>query len=257
MKLWGPRRLPHLALWPAVLCASFCAKGRSPGGPGSASGAPVVIVSIDTLRADHLPAYGYQAVATPAIDALRAESVLFENAYTHCPLTLPAHTSLFTGLLPTVHGVRNNIGYRLDGAKHLTLATLLKGRGYATGAALSAYVLRRTTGLDAGFDMYSDVVTAAGAKAAGAVQRPGPETVRIALDWVRTVRDRPFLLFVHLFEPHTPYAPPEPFSSRHGQSYDGEVAAADAALGTLVEGLRELGVFEKAVFVFSPTTERA
>ncbi len=240
------RRRRPIALLPALLAAACGGSPRSL--PRSAAAAPVVIVSIDTLRADHLPAYGYQAVATPHIDALRRESVLFENAYTHCPLTLPSHTSLLTGLLPPEHGVRNNIGYRLD-PKHATLAGLLKARGYSTGAALSAYVLRRTTGLDAGFDFYGDVETAAGAKAVGEVQRPGPETVRLALDWVRGVRDRPFLLFVHLFEPHSPYAPPEPFRTRYGQSYDGEIAAADAAVGTLVAGLREIGVYDKSIVV--------
>jgi arylsulfatase A-like enzyme len=242
-------RLPALAL-ATLLLGAACGGGPRTATPpaGSAAGAPVVVVSIDTLRADHLPAYGYAAVATPHIDALAAESVLFENAYTHCPLTLPAHTSLFTGLLPPEHGVRNNIGYRLD-PRHATLARLLEARGYATGAAVSAYVLRRTTGLDAGFAFYGDVVTAAGTKAVGEVQRPGPETVRIALDWVRGVRDRPFLLFVHLFEPHSPYAPPEPFRSRYGATYDGEVATADAAFGTLVAGLRDLGVYQKAIVV--------
>ena len=214
----------------------------------SAEGAPVVVISIDTLRADHLPAYGYRAVRTPHLDALASEAVVFENAYTHCPLTLPAHASLLTGLLPPEHGVRNNIGYRLDPG-HATLAGLLKARGYATGAALSSYVLRRTTGLDAGFDLYADVATAAGTKATGDVQRPGPQTVKVALDWVRGVRDRPFLLFVHLFEPHSPYAPPEPHRSRYGATYDGEVAAADAAVGELLAGLREMGVYERSVVV--------
>jgi len=238
------RRAP--ALLPVALLAA-CG-GAPPSRPVAAAHAPVVIVSIDTLRADHLPAYGYQAVATPNIDALAAESILFENAYTHCPLTLPSHTSLLTGLLPPEHGVRNNIGYRLD-ARHATLASLLKAHGYATGAAVSAYVLRRTTGLDAGFEFYDDVSTAAGSKAVGEVQRPGPETVRRALDWLRGVRERPFLLFVHLFEPHSPYAPPEPYRTRYGASYDGEVAAADAAVGALVAGLRELGVYDRSIVV--------
>jgi choline-sulfatase len=242
-------RPPHRHHVPALVAAFLAACGAGPRPRAApAAGAPVVVISIDTLRADRLPVYGYRAVATPHIDALAAESVVFENAYTHCPLTLPAHASLFTGLLPPEHGVRNNIGYRLD-ARHATLAGLLKARGYATGAALSSYVLRRTTGLDAGFDFYADVATASGAKAVGQVQRPGPQTVRLALDWVRGVRDLPFFLFVHLFEPHSPYAPPEPHLSRYGASYDGEVAAADAAVGALVAGLREMGVYEKSVVV--------
>jgi choline-sulfatase len=213
-------------------------------------GAPVVLVSVDTLRADHLPAWGYRGVATPALDALGADSIRFENAYTHCPLTLPAHVSLLTGLLPPESGIRSNIGYRLDAGRHPTLATLLAARGYATGAAVSAYVLRRTTGLDAGFDFYDEVTTAAGVRTAGEVQRPGPDTVRAALAWLRGVHGRPFFLFVHLYEPHTPYAPPEPYRSRYGASYDGEIAAADAAVGTLVAGLRDLGLYDRSLIVF-------
>ena len=100
-------------------------------------GAPVILISIDTLRADRLPSYGYTKVATPNIDALRRDGILFENAYSHCPMTLPSHVSMLTGLLPTEHEVRNNLGYRFDAAKHPTLPQLLKQRGYVTGAAVS------------------------------------------------------------------------------------------------------------------------
>ncbi len=241
-----PARRPAAPLLLAALVSACAAPPRVAS--SVKAGTPVVVLSVDTLRADHLPAYGYGAVATPSIDALAAESVRFENAYTHCPLTLPAHTSLLTGLLPPEHGVRNNIGYRLD-ARHATLASLLKARGYATGAAVSAYVLRRTTGLAAGFDFYDDVSTAAGSRSVGEVQRPGPQTVQRALAWVRGVGDRPFFLFVHLFEPHSPYAPPEPYRARYGASYDGEVAAADAAVGSLVAGLRELGAWDRSLVV--------
>src|SRR5215510_5197666 len=117
-------------------------------------GAPVVIVSIDTLRADHLPAYGYAKVETPSLDRLRKDAILFARAYTHAPLTLPAHVSLLTGLLPFEHGVRDNLGYRLDANAHPTLATLLYEKGYAIAAAVSAYVLRGGTGLAAGFELY-------------------------------------------------------------------------------------------------------
>jgi choline-sulfatase len=238
----------------ALAGSAGCQARGSPAGAGRARiapapGTPVVIVSIDTLRADHLPAYGYGRVQTPAIDALRRGAVLFENAYSHCPLTLPSHTSLLTGLLPPEHGVRSNIGYRLDAAAHPTLATLLRARGYATGAFVSAYVLRRATGLDAGFDFYDDVATAQGARAAAEVQRPGATTVAAALRWLRGVGAKPFFLFVHLYEPHTPYLPPEPFRSRYGATYDGEIATADAAVGELLAGLRELGVYDRSLLV--------
>lgn len=119
--------------------------------------APVILISIDTLRADHLPAYGYRGVETPNLETLRKDSLLFENALTHVPLTLPSHTSLFTGLLPFEHGVRDNLGYRLSKA-HATLATFLRGLGYATGGAVSAVVLEHGSGIGEGFDFYDDDV---------------------------------------------------------------------------------------------------
>ena len=120
-------------------------------------GAPVVIISVDTLRADHLPAYGYRGVETPSFDALRKDAVLFENAYSQVPLTLPSHTTLFTGLLPPQHGVRDNLGYALSTGP-ATLAGYLKSRGYATGAAVSSIVLSHVTGVGRGFDFYEDTV---------------------------------------------------------------------------------------------------
>src|SRR5712692_216410 len=120
--------------------------------------APVILISVDTLRSDHLPAYGYRGVQTPNLDAFRRDSILFTRAYSHCPMTLPSHASILTGLLPTEHGVRNNIGYRFDGSKHPTLAAILKSSGYATGAAVSSYVLRSGTGINSGFDFYDDSI---------------------------------------------------------------------------------------------------
>src|SRR5262249_39652310 len=118
--------------------------------------APVIIISIDTLRADHLPAYGYRQVETPAIDRLRKDSILFQNAYAHVPLTLPSHISMLTGELPAETGVRDNIGYPFDATRHETIAALLHKQGYSTGAAVSAYVLRGSSGIRRGFDFYDD-----------------------------------------------------------------------------------------------------
>lgn len=213
-----------------------------------ASGTPVVLVSIDTLRADRLPSYGYAGVETPAIDALRADALQFQNAYTACPLTLPAHVSLMTGLLPPVHGVRDNIGYRLDPEAHPTLAQRLRQAGYSTGAAVSAYVLNRGTGLGAGFDRYDDAIEVT-ARTIGELQRSGRDTVAVARAWLGEQQDRAFFLFVHLFEPHTPYAPPEPYRSRYPSLYDGEIAAADAAVGELLAYLRERDLYDSALIV--------
>jgi arylsulfatase A-like enzyme/Flp pilus assembly protein TadD len=230
-----------------LLAISGCT--RCPA-PKQFPGAPVVVVSIDTLRADHLPAYGYEGVETPHLDRFRRDAILYENAYAHVPLTLPSHASLFTGRLPYEHGVRDNLGYRLDPA-HPTLARLLKGRGYATGAAVSAWVMRGVTGLGDGFDFYEDRIAAppGGADAAGRVQRRGEETAALARTWLDGVKERPFFLFVHVYEPHAPYEPPEPFKSRYALAYDGEIAAADAAVGGLLDDLRRRGLYDRAAVI--------
>jgi len=213
-------------------------------------GASVVLVSIDTLRSDHLPVYGARGLATPTLDAIAADGVVFERAYSPCPLTLPAHTSILTGLDPAAHGVRNNVGFTLDASKHPTLAALLKARGYRTGAAVSAFVLRGATGLASSFEFYDDRIDApAGASAAGAVQRAGPETMRRALAWLDSLAAGPFFLFVHLYEPHTPYDPPEPFRSRSASAYDGEIAFADSIVGTLVADLERRGLYDGTLLV--------
>ena len=133
-----------------VLSAS-CGNERTIPGGGKGAG-PVILISIDTLRADHLPVYGAKGVETPHIDALAKDAIVFENAYSHVPLTFPSHVTMLTGLLPADAGVRNNLGYRFDSAKHPSIPVLLKQKGYATGAAISAYVLRGATGLSAAFD---------------------------------------------------------------------------------------------------------
>jgi choline-sulfatase len=212
-------------------------------------GAPVILVSIDTLRADHLPAYGYTKVETPSIDALRRDSILFENAYTPCPLTLPSHLSLLTGLLPAEHGVRSNLGYRFDAVVHPTLARILRSAGYVTGAAVSAYVLRAATGINDSLDFFDDEVggDVEWTRDVSLLQRPGGETARRALGWVESVQTKPFFLFLHIYEPHLPYEPPEPFRSRYGASYDGEVAASDAIVGEFLARLKRVGLYDRAI----------
>ena len=213
----------------------------------------MILISIDTLRADHLPAYGYKDVATPAIDALRKDGILFENAYSHVPLTLPSHVSLLTGLLPPDNGVRNNIGFPFDASKHPTIGSLLKTNGYATGAAVSAYVLRGNTGLANAFDFYDDKIDVHQNEAIGRLQRPGGETEAIAENWIGNLATRqpgnPFFFFLHLFEPHTPYEPPEPFRSRFASPYDGEIATADSIVGKFVGFLKRSGIYDRALII--------
>ena len=233
-----------------LLLIAACSKSRDGGGHPSFPDAPVIVISVDTLRADHLPAYGYRGVETPNIDALRRDGILFERAYSHVPLTLPSHVSILTGALPPVHGVRNNLGFSLDVSKHATLPTTLKQRGYATGAAVSAYVLRGSSGLAAAFDDYDDAVAIHGGESVGAQQRPGRETAAIARAWIGRHRDRPFFYLLHLFEPHTPYTPPERHRSRWALPYDGEIAAADEIVGEFLSSLKQEGIYDRAVIVF-------
>jgi tetratricopeptide (TPR) repeat protein len=242
------RRLFTLFLLAAAVAGC---RGAGPGpNPGPFPGASLVLISIDTLRSDHLPAYGYAGVQTPHIDALRMDSVLFRRAYSQCPLTLPSHLSLMTGLLPFEHGVEDNLGYTFDASRHPSLPSLLRAKGYATGAAVSAYVLRGVTGLGAPFDFYEDrIPPPVDSDAASQVRRSGPDTARLALGWLDTVSKRPFFLFLHLYEPHSPYEPPEPFRSRYASAYDGSIAAADAVVGEVVHHLQDHGLYDRSFVV--------
>jgi len=211
---------------------------------------PVVLISIDTLRSDHLPAYGYKGVETPNIDRLRKDSILFERAYSHVPLTLPSHTSILTGMLPADSGVRDNVGFRVSPSTPM-LQELLKKNGYATGAAVSAFVLRHETGISRGFDFFDDQVEPLGEdKTIGRVQRDGRETVRVLEKWLDGEIGKPFFAFLHLYEPHTPYEPPEPYFSRYANHYDGEIAYVDALVGEFLDYLKQKGVYDKALIVF-------
>ena len=222
-----------------------------PAPPPVATNGPVILISVDTLRSDHLPAYGYRGVATPNIDALRRDSILFERAYSHCPMTLPSHASILSGLLPTEHGVRNNIGYRFDSHLHTTLASTLKLHGYETAAAVSSYVLRSETGINAGFDEYDDSIPVATAGAVSAHQRSGFETLTYATRWLDSHATRPFFYFFHIYEPHAPYVPPEPFRTRYRNApYDGEIATADLIVGRLLARLKLLNVYDRALIIF-------
>jgi arylsulfatase A-like enzyme/Flp pilus assembly protein TadD len=214
-----------------------------------ANGSPIIVISIDTLRSDHLPAYGYTKIETPAIDTLRADSILYERAYAHCPLTLVSHASIFTGQLPAEHGIRDNIGYQLN-PKSKTLAEILKSKGYATGGAVSAIVLRGESGIKRGFDFWEDDIDVDPRYLTmGRAQRSGQETREIAQRWITEHKSGPFFFFFHIYEPHSPYDPPEPFRTKYGQTYDGDVAAADAVIGPFLSFLREEGIYDRATII--------
>ena len=233
-----------------LLFVIACSKSSQTTSHPTFPNAPVILISVDTLRADHLPAYGYRGVETPNIDALRQDSILFERAYSHVPLTLPSHVSLLTGLLPPQHGVRNNLGFAFDASKHATLPSVLKARGYATGAAVSAYVLRGASGLAAAFDSYDDAVAIRGGESVGSQQRSGRETAAVARAWIEQHKSAPLFYMLHLFEPHSPYTPPEPHRSRWPSAYDGEIATADEIVGEFLSSLKASGVYDDAVIVF-------
>jgi choline-sulfatase len=234
------------------LLAYSCSR-KEPGSRETAPthpGAPLFLIVVDTLRSDHLPFYGYPGVETPALSALRREAILFEKAYSHVPLTLPSHASLLTGTLPAVHGVLDNGGYRLDPSVP-TLAEILKQQGYATGAAVSAIVLAGTSGISRGFDFYDDnIEPSAPGEAIGDVQRAGDETTRLLIRWLDGVKQTKVFGFLHLYEPHAPYEPKEPFRSRYPNPYDGEVATSDAIVGTFLEYLKRKGLYDRSMIVF-------
>ena len=211
--------------------------------------APIIIISIDTLRSDHLPAYGYGKIETPNIDAFRNDAILYQRAYSHCPLTLVSHASLFTGALPAEHGIRDNLGYKLD-PKTRTLAELLKSNGYATGGAVSAVVLRGDTGIRRGFDFWDDDIDMdVTAISIARSQRSGDVTRASAEKWIRAHKGQPFFFFFHIYEPHTPYDPPEPFRTKYGTTYDGEIATADSIVGKFLDYLRSEGLYDRATIV--------
>lgn len=237
--------------WLALLGLNLLSCDRQAAGPSAASGTPVILISIDTLRSDRLPAYGYDRVATPAIDRLRADSILFRRAFTQVPLTLPAHVSMLTGLYPPEHGVRDNAGYRLRAEGLPYLPRMLEELGYRTGAAVSAFVLRATAGLDAGFDFYDDHLMIGAKTLLSDVQRDGLDTLAASRDWLQSVAGEPFFFFFHIYEPHAPHDPPEPFASRYESAYDGEVAAADAVIGALLEELKRLEVYDSAIIILT------
>jgi arylsulfatase A-like enzyme/Flp pilus assembly protein TadD len=202
----------------------------------------ILLISIDTLRSDRLPSYGYADGQTPAIDALRKDAVLYQSAWSSVPLTLPSHATAFTGMVPPRHGIRDNIGFTWKGGV-TTLAETLSSRGWSAGAAVSADVLAKGTGIERGFAFFDDAL------APKASERPGTESAAALAAWLKTTGEAPVLAFAHLFEPHTPYQPPEPWKSRLSDPYDGEIAAADAVVGELIAAWKARGLYEDSLIV--------
>ncbi|MCU1231969.1 MAG: hypothetical protein JWO97_4853 [Acidobacteria bacterium] len=232
-----------------VLCVLIAACGAGKHRIGGASKPPVIIISIDTLRSDHLPMYGYKAVATPNLDALRKDSILFDRAYSHVPLTAPSHATILTGALPADHGIRDNIGYKLS-AGVSTLPEVLKPRGYTSGGAVSAIVLRSSTGISRGFDFWDDDIDVdTRYLSMGRVQRNGDATRLVAQKWIGEHAASPFFFLFHIYEPHSPLEPEAQFEQRYGRTYDAEIATADAIVGRFIDYLKSAGIYDKAMIV--------
>jgi arylsulfatase A-like enzyme/Tfp pilus assembly protein PilF len=233
----------------------------------------VILIIVDTLRADHLSCYGYKDNKTPNIDRLAREGVLFETAVSHVPLTLPSFTSIFTSLTPWEHGVHYNEGFFVNDTLH-TLAEVLAETGYATGGVAGAVIVHSAFGIDQGFSYYNDdfpdsfpmykpsfqVLSSVFAK----TQRRADSVTEEGLKWLRANKDKNFFLMLHYYDPHNPYDPPPQYSdvSQEGKKYedflelqielyDGEILFTDEQIGRMLEGLRDLGLEDNTIVVFT------
>lgn len=211
----------------------------------------LLIITVDTLRADHVGIYGYKKIETPNIDRLGEKGVLFSRAYCHVPLTLPSHCSLFTGTLPIFHGVRDN-GYRLP-SFNITLAEILKKKGYLTAAFVGAFPLDSRFGLDKGFDVYDDLYGSKNVvRDLSFIERRAEEVNKKAVEWLDKNQNSKFFVWVHYFDPHTPYEPPSSFNHEYaGREYDGEIAYTDYVIGKLLEKLNQLKLIEKTLIILT------
>jgi len=213
----------------------------------------VILVTVDTLRADKIGCYGFPRVKTPTMDAFAAAGVRFEDCIAQVPLTLPSHTTILTGTLPIYHGVRDNGGFVVP-SELVTMAEAFKTKGYATAAFVAAYVLDSKWGLDQGFDTYFDKFDLSRFEkiSLGEVQRPANEVVDEAIGWLDKNKDRKFFAWIHLYDPHTPYAPPEPFSSEYAQNpYLGEIAFTDSQLARLKDFIDTNGLGDDLFLVLA------
>jgi choline-sulfatase len=236
----------------------------------------LVLVTIDTLRADRLGCYGYSKIETPNLDQLAKKGALFENAVTHTPLTAPSHASLFTGLYPMVHQVRDTGGFVLQ-SSHVTIAEILRRQGWDTAAFVGSSVLKKHFGFNQGFAVYDDEMPKPDPRkmAAEFAERRAGAVVDRAIRWLASQQRSPFFLWVHVFDPHSPYNPPSPFREKYRtRPYDGEVAYTDQQLGRLLaavakksppentliavlsdhgESLSEHGEYTHGVFLYDAT----
>lgn len=213
----------------------------------------VILITVDTLRADKVGCYGNPLVRTPTMDAWAAGGIRFEDCISQTPLTLPSHTTIMTGTLPVHHGVRDNGGFVVP-SELVTMAETFKAAGYRTAAFVAAYVLDSKWGLDQGFDTYFDKFDLSRFEkiSLGEVQRPANEVLDEALGWIDRNKDSKFFAWIHLYDPHTPYEPPEPFKTEYPRSpYLGEIAFVDSQLARLAETIDRLALRDNLFLVLA------
>jgi len=258
----GPRRstLPMVVAGVALLAAAlWFATSRSSGswpsdlGNASAKGFNLLVITLDTTRADHLGCYGDKQAETPVLDALAESGVRFAHTVCAAPLTLPSHSTIFTGLYPPNHGARNNGDHTLK-EENVTLAEILKDKGYQTGGFVSAFILDARFGLNQGFDHYDNEVSTdqlPGDFMDQIAQRPADAVTDTALRWIESrQQDRPFFAWVHYYDPHSPYLPPPDYAARFpDRLYDGEIAFMDSQIGRLLAGLDREGLRDNTLIV--------
>jgi arylsulfatase A-like enzyme/cytochrome c-type biogenesis protein CcmH/NrfG len=218
-------------------------KRGAAGGPDN-----IFLISIDTIRADHLSCYGYQHKTTPVIDAFAEGAVLFENCFANIPLTLPSHATMLTGLIPPTHGVQDNFDMALSESIS-TLPEMLGAQGYRTYGIISAEVLNRHYGLDQGFDVYDDTFDSEDSRNQLVAQRMADETVSHALEWLEENQDKKKFMFIHFYDPHFDYIPPAPYDKQFQRPYDGEIAFVDNCIGRFIDRLKGLGLYDDSLIV--------
>jgi len=245
-----------LAVSAAVLALAACGRERAPASPSASATKPnLLLITMDTTRADHLGCYGDARAETPNLDRLAKEGALFTHAIAVAPLTLPSHVSILTGLYPPRHGVRDNADFVLP-ASETTLAEHLAAQGYVSGASVGTYILAGEVGLSQGFDTYAEPQRPKAAPAGDPnvvrilpiVERAAARVVDDAIGALDRMKDKPFFLWVHFYDPHMPYLPPLDVRPRFANRfYDGEIAGMDAQIGRLLDHLRALGLEDRTL----------
>ena len=234
------------------LCLSGCRHNEPESVPAAPRDANVLLITLDTTRADHLSCYNPGRARTPHLDALAARGVLFLHATAQVPLTLPSHACIMTGSYPTVHGLRDMGGFVLD-KSHPTIASLTQAAGFATAAFVGSRAVAKYFGLAHGFDTYDDDMgpqTEEGRLPGVYAERRAGVVTDHALEWLKQMGQRRFFLWAHYYDPHAPYDPPEPYKHQYARDlYDGEIAYMDEQVGRLLDGLDQVGLTPRTLII--------